>query len=122
MTLAVDNTMETIQYWDAQREALGFETVWSMFEFADVDQNIFKEGIKRVCYTFYAQDATVEELLNDTAQQIEVSAFAASGSVRDLWRAAESCFQQAKQQGDWHKFIEDFELREDGSYEIVMGS
>lgn len=122
MTLAVDNTMETIQYWDAQREALGFETVWSMFEFADVDQNIFKEGIKRVCYTFYAQDATVEELLNDTAQQIEVSAFAVSGSVRDLWRAAESCFQQAKQQGDWHKFIEDFELREDGSYEIVMGS
>ena len=122
MTVAADNTMETIQYWDAQREALGFETVWSMWEFADINQNIFKEGVKRVCYTFYAQDATVEELLNDTAQQIEVSAFAVSGSVRDLWRAAESCFQQAKQQGDWHKFIEDFELREDGSYEIVMGS
>jgi hypothetical protein len=122
MTLAVDNTMETIQYWDAQREALGFETVWSMWEFADINQNIFKEGVKRVCYTFYAQDATVGELMNDTAQQIEVSAFAASGSVRDLWAAAESCFQQAKQQGDWHKFIEDFELRDDGSYEIVMGS
>ena len=122
MTLAVDNTMETIQYWDAQRDALGFETVWSMGEFADVDQNIFKEGIKRVCYTFYTQDATIEELMNDIEQRIEVSAFAASGSVRDLWTAAESCFQQAKQQGDWHKFIEDFELREDGSYEIVMGS
>ena len=106
------------------QDALGFETVWSLYEFNDVEQNVFQEGPKRVCYTFYDQDASLQELLegDNNKRLIEVSAFAASGSVRDLWAAAESCYQQAKQKGDWHKFIEDFELRLDGSYEIWMGS
>jgi hypothetical protein len=117
-----DQVMEKIQYWGDQQDALGYETVWSMWEWADIDQNIFRDGAKRICYTFYAQDATVEELLNGTAQQIEVSAIAVNGSVRELWRAAESCYQQAKAQGDWHRFIEDIELRDDGSFELTMGS
>ena len=111
-----------MNYFFGVKEALVYETVWSIYEFDNVDQNIFKEGVKRVCYTFYAAGASVEELMNDTAEMIEVSAFAASGSVRDLWAAAESCFQQAKAQGDWHKYIEDLEMREDGSFELVMGS
>lgn len=117
-----DQIMDKIRYWDEQREAMGFETVWSMWEFADIEQNILRDGVKRICYTFYAQDATVEQLMNGTAQRIEVSTYAASGSVRDLWAAAESCYQQAKALGDWHKFIEDLELREDGSWELTMGS
>lgn len=121
-TFQEDQVMEQIRYWDNQREALGFETVWSMWEWSDIDQNILRDGVKRVCYTFYAQDATVEELMNGTAQRIEVSAFAASGSVRDLWAAAESCYQQAKALGDWHRYIEDIELRDDGSWELTMGS
>lgn len=117
-----EQVTEKIRYWGEQQDALGYETVWSMWEWTDIDQNILKPGVKRVCYTFFAQDATVEELMNDTAERIEVSAFAADGSVRELWRAAESCYQQAKAQGDWHKFIEDLELREDGSWELTMGS
>jgi hypothetical protein len=117
-----DQVMEKIGYWGDQQDALGYETVWSMWEWADIDQNIFRDGSKRICYTFYAQDATVEQLMADTAQRIEVSATAASGSVRDLWTAAESCYQQAKAQGDWHKFIEDIEMRDDGSFELTMGS
>ena len=76
----------------------------------------------RLVYRFFAQDATVEQLMNDTAQEIVVSAVSKGGTVRDLWAAAENCFQQAKQQGDWHKFIENFEMQEDGSFEKVMGS
>lgn len=121
MTVAVDNTMQTIQYWDAQQQELGFETVWSMWDFTDIDQTVLKPGTKRVTYTFIRGDATMEEILNDTAL-IQVSALAVNGTVRELWRAAESCFQQAKQQGDWHKFIEDLELQEDGSWELTMGS
>lgn len=117
-----DQVMEKIRYWGDQQDALGFETVWSMWEWADIDQNIFRDGVKRVCYTFYAQDATVEQLMDGTAQRIEVSTYAASGSVRDLWTAAESCYQQAKLLGDWHRFIEDIELRDDGSFELTMGS
>ena len=99
-----------MNYFYGVKEALGYDTVWSMYEFDSVDQNILKEGVKRVCYTFYAAGA------------IEVSAIAVNGTVRELWRAAESCFQQAKAHGDWHCYIEDLEMREDGSFELVMGS
>lgn len=123
MSVAVDTTMQSIQYWGEQQDALGYETVWSMWEFANVDQNVLKEGKSyRVCYQFYDQDSTVEELMNGTAKIIEVSATAVNGSVRELWRAAESCYQQAKAQGDWHKYIEDIELGDDGSFVLTMGS
>ena len=123
MSVAVDTTMQSIQYWGEQQDALGYETVWSMWEFANVDQNVLKEDKSyRVCYQFYDQDSTVEELMNNTAKIIEVSAIAVNGSVRELWRAAESCYQQAKAQGDWHKYIEDIELGDDGSFVLTMGS
>ena len=122
MNTVVDTTEQSIQYWGEQQDALGYETVWSMWEFTDIDQNVLKPGVRRICYKFYSQDATVEELMNDTAEMIEVSAFAASGRVRDLWAAAESCFQQAKAQGDWHCYIEDLELCDNGSWELTMGS
>jgi hypothetical protein len=117
-----DQVMDKIRYWGEQQDALGFETVWSMWEWTDIDQDILRPGVRRVCYQFYSADVTVEQLTSGTAEMIEVSAFAASGSVRDLWTAAESCYQQAKAQGDWHKFIEDIEMRDDGSYELTMGS
>ena len=45
------------------------------------------------------------------------------GTVGELWKAAESCFQQAKLAiGDWHYFVEDFEVQEDGSLSLVTGS
>ena len=121
MNTVADTTTQSIQYWGEQQDALGYETVWSMWEFTDIDQNVFKPGVRRIVYKFIRENATTEEIMNDTAW-VEVSAFAASGKVRDLWAAAESCFQQAKTQGDWHKFIEDIELGEDGSWELAMGS
>lgn len=82
---------------------------------------LFKNKSHRVFYRFLASDATVDQIMSGTAQEIEVSAFTAGGSVRDLWAAAETCYQQAKQQGDWHKFIENFEATDEG-FEMVMGS
>jgi hypothetical protein len=122
MNTVVDTTEQSIQYWGGCQDALGYDTVWSMWEFNDINQNVLKPGSKRVCYTFYAETSTVEELMSGKAQRIEVSAIAASGKVRDLWTAAEICYQKAKLQGDWHKFIEDIELRDDGSWELTMGS
>jgi len=122
MTVAIAErtTEESIQYWGGVQEALGYETVWSIWECQNVDQNLLKNKSYRVFYRFIRGDATMEEIQNDTAW-VEVSAFTAGGTVRDLWAAAESCFQQAKQQGDWHKFIENFDATEDG-FEMVMGS
>jgi hypothetical protein len=121
MSVAVDTTTQSIQYWDAQQQEQGFETVWSLWECEDIDQTIFQEKSHRVFYRFIRGDATMEEIQNDTAW-VEVSAFTAGGTVRDFWRAAESCYQQAKQQGDWHKFIEDFDASIENGFELVMGS
>lgn len=120
-TAALDDTMQNIQYWESQREALGFETVWSMWECADVNQTIFQEKSHRVYYRFIRDNATVEEIYNDEAW-VEVSAFTAGGTVLDFWRAAESCYQQAKAQGDWHYFIEDFDANLENGFELTMGS
>jgi hypothetical protein len=124
MTTLVDkSTIDSIRFWAACQDRLGFETVWSMFEFTDLDQNILTAGKSyQVCYTFYGQDVTIQELLDGTAELVEVRATAKNGSVRELWRAAEDCYQQAKAQGDWHKFIEDIKMRDDGSFKLVMGS
>jgi len=120
MTVAVDTEMQAIQYWDAQQQELGFETVWSIWEADSVNTQLFKNKSHRVFYRFIRGDATMEEIQNDTAW-VEVSAFTAGGTVLDFWRAAESCYQQAKQQGDWHYFIENFEATETG-FELVTGS
>ena len=51
------------------------------------------------------------------------TAVAENGTVGALWKAAESCFQQAKLAvGDWHQYIEDFQIQDDGSLELVTGS
>ena len=46
-----------------------------------------------------------------------------NGTLGAMWKAAESCFQQAKLAiGDWHYFVEDFEMQDDGTLNLVTGS
>lgn len=116
------NFYNKMNYFSGAREALNYDTTWSIYEADNVDSQMLNDKVRRVFYRFYASDATVEELQNDTAEVIEVSALAADGTVRSFWAAAESCYQQAKAQGDWHRFIEDFQVQEDGSLELWMGS
>jgi len=116
----VDADTLAIEYWADLKTEHDFETVWSIWECASIDQQIFTNKSHRVFYRFIRGDATMEEIQNDTAW-VEVSAFTAGGTVRDFWRAAESCYQQAKQQGDWHAYIENFEAT-DAGFELVMGS
>ena len=121
VAIAERTTDENIQYWGDAQDALGYETVWSIWECSDINQTIFQEKSHRVFYRFIRGDATCEEIYNDEAW-VEVSAFTAGGKVRDFWAAAESCFKQAKQQGDFHKFIEDFDADIENGFELVMGS
>ena len=121
MSLAIDSSTKSIQYWGEQQDNINYETVWSLWECKDINQSMFKNKSYRVFYRFILSDATISEMMNDEAW-VEVSSFTAGGTVLDFWRAAESCYQQAKQYGDWHKFIEDFEIQDNGSFELVMGS
>ena len=64
--------------------------------------------------------------MGDTFEDVTYETFTAvaeNGTVGALWKAAESCYQQAKLGvGDWHYFIENFEVQDDGSLELVTGS
>jgi hypothetical protein len=59
----------------------------------------------------------------DDVTWITFTAVAANGTMGELWKAAETCYQQAKLAvGDWHTFIEDFNMEDDGSFTLVTGS
>ena len=121
MTLSQE-FLNLMNYFNGVRDALDYDSSWSIYEVEHIDSEMLSDKPRRVFYRFYAKDASVEELMDDSAEMIEVSSLAVNGTVRELWRGAESCFQQAKAKGDWHYFIEDFEVQEDGSLELVMGS
>lgn len=104
--------LNKMHYFNGVRDTLDYDTAWSIYEVDHIDTEMLSEKARRVFYRFY----------DDAMNEIEVSSLAVNGTVRELWRAAESCYQQAKAQGDWHYFIEDFQMQDDGSLEIWMGS
>ena len=51
------------------------------------------------------------------------TSIAKDGTIGGLWEAAENCFKQAQLAlDDWHIYIEDFEVQDDGTLELVTGS
>ena len=112
---------KNIEVLDNKREERGYETVWSIWDDKLVSTNdkvvadewYEDEKSYRVTYTAYDMDM----------KAYQFSAFAVNNTVESFWAAAESLFQQAKNQiGDWHVFVEGFELKSDGSYSMVTGS
>ena len=73
----------------------------------------FKEGT-RLVYTFI--DGKNEKGYTFA----EVSSFLATGTKEDVQRAVDSLLAQASD--SHHVFIEGFELTDNGSYEVVLGS
>lgn len=99
---------DIIDYWAKQREALGFKTVWSIWECPDIDFKIFTDKPRTVVYNYFSTPIT---------------AVAKDGSVRELWRAADEIYRKAEEQfGDWHYFIESFEVQADGTLDMTTGS
>jgi len=124
-TLEDEKFMDTMMHFDELREQLGYRSVWSMYDFGakDLDFKVFKSAL-RVRYQFVRHDATLEEInadLQDGGKRsmAEVTSIAVTGTIGDLWRAAESCI---KQSGTHHTYIEDFEFGEDGTLMLITGS
>ena len=122
----VDTDTLCIEHFDDMQQELGMSTVWSMWDGGTVsaDHAIFTPKMRRVVYEFVRDDATSEEIyadLEDVGKRsmAQVSSFAVDGTVKSLWAAAESCI---KQSGTHHQFIEDFEVNEDGTLELITGS
>ena len=121
--LADEIMMGDIHYWADKQEELGYVSRWSMGEGTRMETEIFTNKQRHITYTVYARDVTVEELQNGTAQQVMFSTFATDGTVAALYRAGEFLIKCAmEQEGDWHIFIEDFEMQDDGSFVMITGS
>ena len=108
-----------MEHFDELKAELGYDTVWSMDSgIMNLDQAIFTDKARVVTYKCIKEIKS----MNDVTY-ITFTAVAENGTVGALWKAAESCFQQAKLAiGDWHYFVENFEVEEDGSLSLVTGS
>ena len=109
-----------MEHFDDLKAELGYTTTWSMDSgIMNLDTNIFSDKTRVVTYKCIKEmGATMDDVT-----WITFTAVAMNGTVGELWKAAENCFQQAKAAiGDWHYFVEDFELQEDGSLSLVTGS
>ena len=107
------------EHYSELKEELGYETVWSMDSgIMNLDQAIFTDKARVVTYKCIKEIKSMDDVT-----YITFTAVAENGTVGALWKAAESCFQQAKLAiGDWHYFVENFEVEEDGSLSLVTGS
>ena len=118
---AEDKAFEAeMNHYDRLKLQFGFQTVWSLSSgILQADQMIFQDKPYVVKYKVIKEmGATMDDVVWET-----FTAVAENGTLGALWKAAESCYQQAKLAvGDWHYFIENFEMSDDGSLELVTGS
>lgn len=115
-----DQMILEIEHYNDLKAQMGYETTWSLFiGMRDLDQKIFSNKPRLVTYKVISE-------LGDTFEDTKYETFscmAKDGTVGGLWAAAESCYKQARiALGDWHYFVEDFELQKDGTLELVTGS
>ena len=116
----VDTMTLEIEHYNDLKWQQGYETSWSMDGgIMDLDKQIFTNKPRIVSYKCIAE-------MGDTMDDVTWQTFtcmAKDGTVGGLWAAAESCFKQAKLAlGDWHYFVEDFTMLDDGNLELVTGS
>ena len=115
----VDQFELEYEHYSDLKDQLGYETVWSIEGIMPLDKAIFTDKPRVVKYKCIKE-------MGDTFEDVTYETFTAvaeNGTLGALWKAAESCYQQAKLGvGDWHYFIENFEVQDDGSLELVTGS
>tara|TARA_B110000858_G_C17426875_1_gene303684 strand:+ start:81 stop:488 length:408 start_codon:yes stop_codon:yes gene_type:complete len=116
-----DTFIQEREHWDNLRNDLGYETILDLQDagMMPLDKKIFKDKPYVVNYKCIKEmGATFDDTI-----WITFTAVAKNGTVGELWKAAETCYQQAKLAvGDWHTFIEDFNMEDDGSFSLVTGS
>ena len=116
----VDSYVLEAEHYNDLKDELGYETIWSLDEgIMPLDKPIFTRKPRLVTYR------CIEPMGDnyDGVQWTEFTSTAVNGTVGELWRAAESVFKQAKATvGDWHIYIEDFQMQDDGSLKLVTGS
>ena len=117
----VDKMTLEIEHYNDLKQQQGYSTVWSMGEgIMQLDHKILSDKVRVVKYKCIA---SMGDTLDSEVTWQTFTAVAQDGTLGELWKAAENCFQQAQLAlDDWHYFVEDFHVCEDGSVELVTGS
>lgn len=116
---SVDSYELEIEHYSDLKDQLGYETVWSIDGIMPLDKAIFTDKPRVVKYKCIKE---MGDSMDDVTWET-FTAVAENGTVGALWKAAESCYQQAKLAvGDWHYFIENFDVQDDGTLELCTGS
>ena len=116
----MDEMTLMFEHFDDLKAQQGYKTVWSMSDTAlPLDFAIFSDKQRIVSYKCIKS-------MSNSGHGVEWQTFTAiaeDGTIGALWKAAENCFLQAELAlDDWHIYIEDFELQEDGSLKLITGS
>lgn len=116
----------TMNHFFAMKDELNMNTVWSIYDVGlkNSDYALLTNKARKVTYETVDPNASHEDLVADIADcgkrtTIEVSAWAVDGTIKALWKAAETCI---KLSGTHHSYIENFEMHDDGTLELVTGS
>ena len=115
----VDTFELEYEHYSDLKAQLGYETVWSIEGIMPLDKAIFTDTPRVIKYKCIKE-------MGDTFDDVTYETFTAvaeNGTLGALWKAAESCYQQAKLAvGDWHYFIENFQVEADGTLTLETGS
>ena len=110
--------MENVDHFAKMKEDLGMVSIWDMHMGRGkqaADELVMEDRQYKVTYKYIHKMGDTF----DDDEWAEVSMFAPSGRVKDLWFAADSCIRQS---GTHHMYIEDFDIQEDGTLALVTGS
>lgn len=119
--MSEDTFIQERNHYDGLKEQLGYDTVFDLDlkGCQPLDFKIFTDKPRKVTYKII--DRMGDSF--DDVDWVTFSSVAKDGTLGALWAAAEDCFQQAKENnGDWHYFVEDFEMQDDGSLSLITGS
>mgnify|MGYP001245172746 FL=1 len=116
----VDQWELACEHFGDLKAEMGYETVWSMYDGGcmPLEFKLFTDKPRLVTYKCLKSGGS-----GHAPEWETFTCMAKDGTVGGLWAAAESCYKQARiALDDWHIYIENFELQDDGSLELVTGS
>jgi hypothetical protein len=88
-----------------------FSTVWSIHEVDDIDSKVpLKNQIgRKLVFNYWNRGFKDKQVMTTIKGETWL----------DMWRAADELIVES---GDFHIFIENFVMQEDGSFELICGS
>ena len=122
------------EYFGFHQDYMNYNSIWSCdLEYTSLDQEMYEGewegnaqkggGQQKITYKVISKDATIDEIMNNTAEKIVYNAYVIGTTVREFWKAAEYLItQSAIEQDNHHRYVEGFDRQADGSFELVTGS